>query len=221
MTQPSVVVVDYNAGNLLSVYRAFAYLGAEVVVTSDPDIARQADRLVLPGVGAFGDCISNLTKLGLDAAVHDFVRTGRPMLGICVGMQMLFDGSEEFGVNAGLGLIPGRVLAIPRTRVDGSPHKIPHIGWAEIERPDSAGEERWEGTVLEGLPEGTFLYFVHSFTGHPETPTHRLADIRYGGNLVSAAVQRDNIIGVQFHPEKSGEAGLHLLKRFLMEQAGP
>ena len=206
----SVSVVDFGAGNLLSVCRALDHCGASVVPVSTPEMILSAERLVLPGVGAFGACMTNLRQRGLDGPITAFAATGRPFLGICVGMQMLFDESDEFGRHAGLGLIPGRVEPIPATGADGRPHRIPHIGWNAL-RP--AGD--WAETPLSGLAEGDAVYFIHSFAGCATDPSHRLAECDYDGVPLLAAVRRDNLTGCQFHPEKSGEAGLSVLGQFL------
>ncbi|MBF0353781.1 MAG: imidazole glycerol phosphate synthase subunit HisH [Alphaproteobacteria bacterium] len=207
-----VSIVDFGAGNLLSVLRAFKHLDAVIDLASTPEAVERSDRLVLPGVGAFGACIEGLEERGLVEPVKSFAATGRPFLGICVGMQMLFEQSEEFGNHAGLGLIPGRVERIPPTGAGGRPHKVPHIGWNALHKPPGAD---WQGTPLEPLPEMTSVYFVHSFAARPANPSHRLAECDYNGVALLAATQRDNICGCQFHPEKSGAAGLSLLARFL------
>ena len=211
---PTATILDYGVGNLMSVRRAFEKCGADVRISRDPKDVCESARLVIPGVGAFGSCMRALEQNDLSEAVCDFARTGRPTLGICVGMQMLFDASEEFGDHQGLGLIPGRVIALPGTTISGVPHKIPHIGWTEIQ-PSSDAAAGWDATVLARTSPGTAMYFVHSFTGVPERPEHRLADADYGGRRVSAVVRRDNIFGTQFHPEKSGEAGLNIIRCFL------
>ena len=209
---PSVTVVDYGIGNLLSVSRALEQCGAKVLLTDDPMQIAQAQRLVLPGVGAFKDGMDGLQARALVDTLREFAATGRALLGICLGMQMLLDFSEEFGTHAGLGLIPGRVLAIPATSPSGAPHKIPHIGWNELQAP---GATKWAGTILDGVRPGSSVYFVHSFTAFPDDPACRLADASYDGCLVSAAIQSGNIYGCQFHPEKSGEVGLNVLRQFL------
>jgi glutamine amidotransferase len=207
-----VAVVNFGAGNLLSICRALRHLGAFVELADTPEAVAAADRLVLPGVGAFGACMTNLRQGGLDLAVKDFAATGRPFLGICVGLQMLFDESEEFGVHAGLGLIPGRVTRIPAEGIGGVPHKIPHIGWNTLRQPAGAV---WERTPLAFTSEGTSVYFVHSFSGHPADERHALAFSDYNGVPILAAARRDNMTGVQFHPEKSGQAGLNILSAYL------
>jgi glutamine amidotransferase len=200
-------VVDYGIGNVHSVVKALRAAGTEVLLTCDPREARAADRLVLPGVGAFADGVKGLKERELWQPVLDFVSTGRPFLGICVGMQLLLDESQEFGLHRGLGIIPGTVAAIPSR--DGL--KVPHIGWNRI-HPTGGG---WSGSVLSPLSDGAMVYFVHSFTAVPAREEHRLADAEYGGERISAAVHKDNVWGCQFHPEKSGEAGLAILRQFL------
>lgn len=207
-----VLLVDYGVGNILSVSRALAACGGDVELTADPLRVASADRVVLPGVGAFGDCVDRLRDHGLAEPVAEFAATERPFLGICVGMQMLFDTSEEFGEHEGLGLIPGRVTRLPATDVTGQPHKIPHIGWNELEVPDGAD---WAGTILDGLDERERCYFVHSYTAEPKDPLTRLADCDYGGIRISAAVRSGSLFGCQFHPEKSGPTGLRILSNFL------
>lgn len=207
-----LTIVDFGAGNLLSVARAFKHLGADIELAASSDSIMTAERLVLPGVGAFGACMDGLESRGLSGPVKEFARTGRPFLGICVGLQMLFDESEEFGSHAGLGLIPGRVLRIPAHGTDGAPHKVPHIGWAALKAPPKMS---WKGTPLAALPEGTSAYFVHSFAACPANSEHLLAICDYDGLSLTAAVRKDNVTGCQFHPEKSGEAGLALLAKFL------
>lgn len=211
----SVVVTDYGVGNLLSVRRAFEKIGATVVQTSNPDEVRRADRLVVPGVGAFADCMQGIRRLGLLEPIIEFARSGRPMLGICVGMQILLNKSFEFGEHKGLGLIPGEVTAVPSTDPTGAAHKIPHIGWSRLELPDGSDASCWKGTVLESVRPGAFAYFVHSFTAHPLHKQHRLCDSDYDGCRISAAVRKDNIQGTQFHPEKSGPVGLRVIAGFL------
>jgi len=209
----NVVVVDYDCGNLFSVRRAFEHSGANVTFSSDGDEIAAAERLVLPGVGAFGDAVASLNELGLFDPIHDFAATGRPMLGVCVGMQLLFDSSDEFGDHAGLGLIPGTVSQIPKTRTDGEPHKIPHIGWNELVAGEA--DNTWDGTLLESLRRSVYCYFVHSFRATPADPAHQVADCLYGGHRIAAMVGRDNVYGCQFHPEKSGPQGLEIIANFL------
>jgi imidazole glycerol-phosphate synthase subunit HisH len=201
-------------GNVLSVCRGIEQCGGIARLSSNARDVARAERLVLPGVGAFGDCIGALSLRDLVDPIRAFVVTGRPFLGICVGMQILLDVGEEFDGAAGLGLIPGRVVQIPAKKDDGGLRKIPHIGWTSI-NPASAGTNSWDSSILEDTPEGTAFYFVHSFTARPDSRLDCLAVADYQGAEITAAVRRDNITGTQFHLEKSGPAGLRLLKGFL------
>jgi glutamine amidotransferase len=178
-----------------------------------PEQIARARLLVLPGVGAFADGMNGLHARELDAPVVEFAKSGQPLLGICLGMQMLLAASEEFGQHAGLGIVPGNVTAIPPTDSDGRPHKIPHIGWSALQLP--AARSTWEGTIMQGLSPGAEAYFVHTFTAAPANPAHRLADCDYDGRLVCAALKAGSVSGCQFHPEKSAETGLKVLANFL------
>ena len=214
MSQLRVTIVDYGMCNLLSVARAFEHCGAQVSVTDDPNAVASADRLVVPGVGAFSDSMKEVTDRGFADSIRDFAQTDRPMFGICVGMQMLFDASEEFGEYAGLGILPGRVQAVSSRRVDGVPQRIPHIGWNHLVEPVVG--RNWEDTLLAPVAGSQpAVYFVHSFAAVPAFSNDRLADCIYGGHRICAAVQRGNLMATQFHPERSGEIGLSLLSRFL------
>jgi glutamine amidotransferase len=208
-----VTLIDYGLGNLFSVTRALEYCGVRVAVSSDPGVVRRSPRLLLPGVGAFGHGMSLLTEKGLDVAIKEAVVRGAYLLGVCLGMQFLLDTSEEFGLGRGLGLIPGKVVAIPKRTIDGRSMKIPHIGWNQL--IPSAGRGHWDGSLLATTPVNTPMYFVHSFMACPETPGFCLADSLYGDTLVAAVIGGDNVWGAQFHPEKSGEAGLNVLRRFV------
>ena len=211
--RPRAVIADYGIGNLLSVARALVTCGAAVSLSRDAASVAAADRLVVPGVGAFGDCMAALRQRGLDEAVRAHAASGRPWLGICVGMQMMLNASEEFGAHSGLGLIAGRCRPIPPTGLDGRPHKVPHIGWSALAAPPARAD--WSGTILEGTVAGTAVYFVHSFAAEPDHRVDRLADVDYDGLTLAAVLARDNLVGTQFHPEKSGPAGLRILDRFL------
>ena len=208
-----VAIIDYGIGNLLSVQRAFVHCGANVVVTDDPQALLSAPRLVLPGVGAFADGMRGLIQRGLDRVVLEFANSGKPLLSICLGMQMLASVSEEFGEHKGLAIIPGRVVPIPNTTIEGKAHKIPHIGWAVLEAP--AGHAGWGDSILSDVQTGDAVYFVHSFAVVPENGRHRLADCHYNGRQISAAIRKGNVYGCQFHPEKSGKVGLKILNQFL------
>jgi glutamine amidotransferase len=211
--QSEVLIIDYGIGNLLSVRRGLEYCGATVTVTSDPDVIYSSPRVILPGVGAFANGMAELKARGLDVALREVAARGTPLLGICLGMQMLLDVSEEFEDTAGLGLISGRVVHVPPFDCAGDAKKIPHIGWNALCLPDN--REDWHGTVLNDIRPGDSVYFVHSYMATPKDPTHRVADCLYGGTPISAAIASGNVSGCQFHPEKSGQIGLQVLKRFL------
>lgn len=196
-----IAVVDYGAGNLFSVAKALEKTGARVRVTSDASVIKAADKLVLPGVGSFGGCMNSLTASGLAGPVKEFARSGKPFLGICVGMQMLFEESEESPGVAGLGLLQGTVR-----RLAGAGLKIPHTGW------NSLHGVRAGGVLPEGF-EGEYVYFVHSYYACPAEGNMVSAVVDYGGDI-TAAVMYNNINAVQFHPEKSGAAGLKILQLF-------
>jgi glutamine amidotransferase len=214
MSPFDVVVIDYGVGNLLSVQRGLERCGARVMVTDDLVTILAAPRVILPGVGAFADGMTELRSRGLDAVVRAVAAQGAPLLGICLGMELLLDESEEFGITAGLGLIPGRVIPVPPLTDDGRPQKIPHIGWNSLVVSDSRRD--WRGTLLATTTPGEAVYFVHSYMASPSKNEHRLADCLYGGASVSAVIQRYNVLGCQFHPEKSGEVGLNILRQFLV-----
>lgn len=208
----SVTVANYGIGNLLSVCHAFEHIGAQINLTSDLEAIENAERLVIPGVGAFARGMDELAKHHMIDPIKKAAQRGCPILGICLGMQLLFETSDEFYITQGLGLIPGHVTAIPATGSDGVSHKIPHIGWAELQAPASA---TWDGTILKNIHPGDEMYFVHSFAAHPSDEKMRLADVSYNGRLISACVKHGNIYGCQFHPEKSGPKGLNILKAFI------
>jgi glutamine amidotransferase len=208
-----VVVVDYGMGNVKSVIRGVEQTGAKVILTSDPDEVRNAERVILPGVGAFEDGMKELRQRDMDSALRDFIKTERPLLGICLGMQMFFDESGEHGKHQGLGFISGRVVNIPQ-EVNGTViRKIPHIGWSALHLPNH--RENWDKTMLESTNVGDAFYFVHSFMAVPDNSDHILAQCEYEQLPITAAVTNHNITGCQFHPEKSGEYGLKIVDRFL------
>lgn len=201
LTSLNVAVVDYDAGNTLSVTRALEKVGAKVDLTPDPERVSQADAVVLPGVGAFGDCVRKLEERGMDAACREVFEAGMPFLGVCVGLQVLFEQSEESPGVKGLGILPGTVR-----RFRAGDLKVPHMGWNRL-------DARREHPVLDGL-DGEAFYFVHSYYPEPGTPEDLFATSDYGAPFCAAA-GRDNLIAVQFHPEKSSRAGLKLYENFL------
>jgi len=212
---PKTVVVDYGIGNVFSVCNAIKQVGAEACLTREHHEIRNAERLILPGVGAFARAMDALRSRGLAEPLKDFLATGRPFLGICIGMQVLMNASSEFGEHKGLGIIPGRVERIPAHSPDGGRLRIPHIGWATIR---SSGEtaERWSGTPLVyANAERRSLYFVHSYHCVLDDDDHRIAFVNYGGHEITAAIRDGNVVGVQFHPERSGAVGQEFLSMFL------
>lgn len=215
MILPEITVIDYGVGNLLSVQRGLEHCGAKVILTADPEQILAAKRVVLPGVGAFYNAMQSLENLGLVSVIRELARCKIPLLGICLGMQLLLEESEEFGVTPGLGVIPGRVVAVPDSTLSGTAQKIPHIGWGALEPCDvGAG---WQDSLLQDNHPGEAAYFVHSFMAVPTDSAHRIADCLYGGHKIAATISRDKITGCQFHPEKSGEVGLKILRRFIMQ----
>ena len=208
-----VTVIDYGLSNLRSVQNALTHCGAEVELTNSPADVRAAEALVLPGVGAFRDGMAGLERLGLVEVIRQKAAEGTPLLGICLGMQMLFGESEEFGTCPGLGLIPGRVVKIPDTDVQGNPQKVPHIRWDPLF--PAGGRADFNGTVLEKVAAGQECYFIHSYEAKPADEADRLADTRYGGRTVCAVAAYGSVVGCQFHPEKSGPVGLSILSQFI------
>jgi imidazole glycerol phosphate synthase glutamine amidotransferase subunit len=217
-TSCTASIIDLNLGNLYSLQSAFQAIGCPSELIATPEDILRADRLVLPGVGAFGHGMDNLRSLGLLEAVLQYARTGRPLLGICLGAQFLLDSSEEFGLSQGLGLLPG---AVKRIQIPEAPRlKVPFIGWARIYPAGDAGVEDGAGFSDEGGPlrdisRGEWMYFIHSYEMIPEKIHDILAISYYGPHQVCAAVRRDNVFGLQFHPEKSSYAGLKILRNFI------
>jgi glutamine amidotransferase len=208
-----VTIVDYGIGNIFSVTRAFQRCGADVLLTDKPEDILAASSLVLPGVGAFSNGMAGLRERGLINPLKAYAASGKPLLGICLGMQMLFSSSSEFGEQSGLNIIEGKILAIEPAGPEGLPLKVPHIGWSEL-KPTEAGPQ-WETSILKHLNGDTHSYFVHSFTAFPDDERHRLADTYYGSSQISAVVAKGNVYGCQFHPEKSGAIGLKIIDGFL------
>ncbi len=206
-----IAIIDYGMGNLRSVQKGFERMGREAVVTRDPKTILDAGKVVLPGVGAFPDCMRNLEEYGLIDAVKQSINSGKPFLGICLGLQLLFTESEEFGISKGLDIIKGRVIRFKGPAFD-TPHsaldtlKVPHMGWnsLSIKRPPPA---------MQDVPDGSHVYFVHSFHVVPEDKSVIATTTPYGIDFVSS-IWKDNILAVQFHPEKSQALGLSILKRF-------
>ena len=203
-----IAVVDYGLGNLFSLISSLRYLGAEAEVTADPSRIQAADKLILPGVGAFGDAMARLNQLGLTGILQEQAYAGKPLMGICLGMQLLFDESREFGYHRGLGLLPGRIISLADDLAKkGSRLKVPQMGW------NSLDIRRKDCPILQKSSQGDFVYFVHSFYA-AECDQVLAAAVDYDV-IVPAVVWRDNVFGCQFHPEKSGKAGLDILNSYL------
>ena len=199
-----IAIIDYGVGNLFSLSSSIRAVGGEAVVTGDPEVIRNADKLILPGVGAFGDAAAKLFQSGLDKVIYEETGKGKPLMGICLGMQLLFEESHEYGVHKGLGLIPGKIVGMEGRIPDGL--NIPHIGWNGLNFTEN------KSPIFRYLSEGDCVYFVHSFYGIDcEESTTATAEY---GIPVTASVQKGNIYGCQFHPEKSGKVGLSILKAF-------
>jgi glutamine amidotransferase len=201
-------IIDYEMGNLRSVANAFERLGLNARISSDPQDIASADKVVLPGGGAFRDCIDNLRHGGFVTPLLEHIDKGKPLLGICVGMQMLFDESEEFGRHQGLGLIPGRVVRFPADMVEqGERLKVPHMGWNTLKL-------RKESPLFKGIADGSYVYFVHSYYCAAEDQEDVAASCCYGDIEFCASLWRDNIMATQFHPEKSQDLGLKIFRNF-------
>ncbi len=201
-----IAIVDYGVGNIFSLYSSFKYIGAEVILTSDPEEIKKADKIILPGVGAFADAAKKLYESGLADVVVEEVKNGKPLLGICLGMQMLFERSFEYGEHKGLGLIKGDIVSMEG--VVPANYKIPHIGWNGLHFP----ADKPKNELFKYINENDCVYFVHSYFG-TNCDESVIATTEYGAEL-TAAVAYKNVYGAQFHPEKSGEVGMKILKAF-------
>ncbi|WP_408071480.1 imidazole glycerol phosphate synthase subunit HisH [Butyrivibrio sp. JL13D10] len=198
-----LAVIDYDAGNIKSVVNAFKLLGTEALVTRDPNEIMKADHVILPGVGAFGDAMRKLEEYKLTEVIRDVAKSGTPFMGICLGLQLLFDSSDESEGVAGLGILRGKIKRIP----DNGTLKVPQIGWNSLKYPG-------EGRLFKGIDEDSFVYFVHSYYLDAEDKSIVKATTEYGVTI-DASVEKDNVFACQFHPEKSAEVGMEILKNFL------
>ena len=195
-------IIDYDAGNLRSVEKALQYLGKETIVTRDPEQIRKADKVILPGVGAFGDAMKKLQEYHLDTLICEIADSGKPLLGICLGLQLLFEESEESPGVKGLGVLEGKIRRIP----EGEGLKVPHIGWNSLHLEHN-------GRLFRNIPENSYVYFVHSYYLEAKAPEIVKASTEYGVHI-HASVEKNNLFACQFHPEKSSETGLQILKNF-------
>ncbi len=218
----TVVIIDYELGNLFSVQMILNHLGAQVEITNDKDKIARADKLILPGVGTFGDGMARLRAKGLVEPIKEHVNSGKPLLGICLGMQLLMSEGEEFGVHKGLDIVKGRVVRLKESIPKDSHYKIPHIGWNKLLFPAKYRNsmERgspWEGTILGNLTEDVFMYFVHSNVVVPNDPSCCLSEAEYGSNIFCSVLRQGNIYGCQFHPERSGRDGMEIYRQFVFD----
>ena len=209
-----VAIVDYGLGNLFSIEQACKHVGLSVRLASTLQELQDARSVILPGVGAFGDAMQSLHRLGLVEGLKDMARAGKPMLGICLGQQLLFSGSDEFGSHEGLDIIKGWVKYFPPMEHAGRRLKVPQVGWNPVEPVEGALDGCWDGTLLDGIAPGTPFYFVHSCHVVPESPETVLCESRFGDMRFCSGSMIDNIVAFQFHPERSGENGLRLYKNF-------
>ncbi len=207
-----IAIVDYQLGNLFSVQQACFYLGFEAVITSDASTLLSADYAILPGVGAFADAIHNMHNLDLVEPLRDYIASGRPFMGVCLGLQLLFSESEEFGITKGLNFIEGVVKRFPSHNIEGGRLKIPQIAWNKIQETPN---NQWMNTPLRSCKNDTFMYFVHSYYVQPNSDSVILSTTRYGGHNYCSSVIKNNIFACQFHPEKSGMYGLEIYRNFL------
>lgn len=206
-----IVIIDYGLGNLLSVKRAIMAAGRDPVISSNPYDILNNQKLILPGVGAFSAGMDGLKSRNLIEPIKLAVKEGKEVLGICLGMQLIMDSSEEFGFHEGLGLIRGQVkLLVPKTETES--YKVPHIGWNSLIKTKLAN---WQDTVLENIKTGEMAYFVHSYAVYPSNQKNNLAQTEYGGEVFCSVISCDNITATQFHPEKSGDVGQRILRKFI------
>lgn len=202
-----VAIIDYGLGNLFSINQALKHVGLQPVITKDPQAIATADALILPGVGAFGNAMDCLIQTELIAPIMDFAKTGKPFLGICLGMQLLFTESEEFGHHNGLNLIQGKILRFPKVNLSQELNRVPQIQWNQIYKNT---DDIWNSSLLKNTCEGAYMYFVHSYFAKPENEKEVLSYTEYGGLKYASSVIKDNIIGIQFHPEKSAVQGIQI-----------
>jgi imidazole glycerol-phosphate synthase subunit HisH len=205
-SQKRILIIDYKLGNLFSVNQALTNIGLNVKITSNPDEIESADAIVLPGVGAFNDAMNNLQSLNLINPIKKSFESGKPLLGICLGLQLLFSESEEFILTKGLGLVKGRVKRFNNINREGESRKVPQIAWNQIFKINN---NSWENTPLQEIKEGEFMYFVHSFYVEPKEPVG-LSQTNYDGHFYVSSIQKNNLFACQFHPEKSAQEGLKI-----------
>lgn len=208
-----ITIIDYQISNLFSVKHACEHLGLEVEITSDPQKILKCKAAILPGVGAFGDAMHNLEKLELIQPIKEFIGSGKPFMGICLGMQLLFSQSDEFGHHQGLNIIPGKVVKFPAKTIDNKTIKIPQIGWNQIYEPEAG---KWGNSPLKGLASNEFMYFVHSYFATPNNKEVILSLTDYEDIEYCSSVLHNNVFATQFHPEKSGQEGIKIYRNWAL-----
>ena len=211
----NITVIDYGSGNLFNIQRAFAAIGANINTSSSPEDLKKADKVVLPGVGAYKTGMLHLEKSGMIGALNEFKTSGKQILGICLGMQLLVSQSEENGLYKGLNFIPGNVTRFTPCLSAENRFKIPQIGWNAIEYPSSDPKISWKKTVFSKLKSGSYMYFLHSYLVQVDQAEYCLAVTHFGNETFHSAIQKENVIGCQFHPERSGIQGLSILENFV------
>ena len=209
-----VVIIDYQLGNMFSVLNACLHIGMDVEISAEKSKIMAADAVILPGVGAFADAMHNLEKLDLISPIKDFVATNKPFLGVCLGLQLLFEESEEFGANKGLGLVKGVVKKFPNQFENNHNIKVPQISWNTIAKPNNENADLWRNTPLSDIPEHSFMYFVHSFFVQPSEKQDIITETTYENIKYCSGIKKNNIFATQFHPEKSAKLGLQLYKNW-------
>jgi glutamine amidotransferase len=209
-----VAIIDYQMGNMFSVQHACGHAGLSSFITSDREKIRKADGAILPGVGAFGEAMENLKKLDLIDVIKGFISSGKPFMGVCLGLQLLFSESEEFGLSRGLDIISGEVLKFPVSGHDGTKLKVPQIGWNQIHSPHDRDDEFWRGSPLQKTVSGAYMYFVHSYYAVPDSSSVILSTTHYGNIDYCSSLLIDNVFATQFHPEKSAEEGIAIYKQW-------
>jgi imidazole glycerol-phosphate synthase subunit HisH len=213
MQQKKIIILDYGLGNLFSVQHVCRHLGYETIITQDKNEIVNADAVILPGVGAFGDAISNIRKLDIEFPLKEYISSGKPFLGVCLGMQLLFSESEEFGAYKGLDIIKGSIKRFPVLNKEGKRIIVPQIAWNRIH--SLHGAVSWSNTPLSPIEEGAYMYFVHSYYAVPQEQTVTLTRTEYEGIDYCSSLKQNNVFATQFHPEKSAEKGIEIYKNWL------
>lgn len=209
-----IAIIDYEMGNLFSVKRACEQAGLDVLITADASVIMSSDAAILPGVGAFGDAMDNLRRLDLVVPIKEFVKTGKPFMGICLGMQLLMSDSEEFGYHKGLNIIEGSVVRFPAENREGGKIKVPHVGWNKIFQPSSEDLTYWNESPLKNIMSGEFMYFVHSYYAVPSDKRAVLSTTTYEGTQFCSGIFLRNVFACQYHPEKSAAEGIKIYKNW-------